>query len=779
MAIMLGLLPLLLGLAVPSASQFECPAVCRCVLDSSPTIFNCSHRDLRGFPAAIDPQINIVDLSYNTIRWLPDDLAEYTELQEIYLCNNLIESIANTTFKGLKNLKLMDLADNGIRSLKRIQADTLVKNLPALVTLNLSRNRLEFKGYDPGNIINSPTLEVLDISGCGIDDISDLEFLSRLPNIKYLNLAHNNLMWISGLVSATLVHLDVSRCKLDSIHPAALSNLPALERLDVSRNERFTFSMGTFSNSLKVLNAISCYVRLRTLQGFPNLTRVDLRNNSVVFIANNTFNNSQLREINLAGNSIGFNKIYPFTNLPRLEVLNLATNGILRLDWNTFSTNKDLKVLNLSSNALRTLANFSIPSLKILDASHCSISELSETFLNDLSSLQYLNLSDNKLETTPYSINSKTLIELDLSFNRLSTLTNTTFASLPKLKLLDLRGNRFTTTFRAVIFAANTNLRNIKLTDNPWICNCEDHEFQLLHRFLSVRHVENIKRLVCSSPSNFAGMKWQEACYDTWYPTVSETSMVQRYGVISIIVVLAAGGVMIIVSAVRRGYKERKTERRQREDDEARERALQIHEMMIRRELESISNESSPEMRPRSRPRRTPSEITQPPTYEEALLMSRSQQDLLDRGVLYDNNKPAPSRSEPNVNIAPPESDSDGASTTERRNRPATRQYGHSDSRAHQDSGSDGASTTERRNRPATRQYGHSDSRAHQDIDSDGMSATRQYGHSNSRAHQDSGRDGVSTPESRNRSANRRQSDHSDSNSDSETDFSRQSNRPT
>eukprot|EP00095_Tigriopus_kingsejongensis_P004367 maker-scaffold57_size444674-snap-gene-2.12 protein:Tk04367 transcript:maker-scaffold57_size444674-snap-gene-2.12-mRNA-1 annotation:"slit homolog 3 protein" len=141
-----------------------------------------------------------------------------------------------------------------------------------------------------------------------------------------------------------------------------------------------------------------------------------------------------------------------FVGLDLLESLDLNDNNIHRLPPGLFCPLANLKVLNMSQNTL-------------MDSEHLGLS-LREKVSCQIP-LEVLVLSRNELKTiSPGSLATlKRLKRLDLSFNNLGVLVDSTFKDLRNLQVLDLSHNRLVA-LPPKIFAPTTNLREIHLANN-------------------------------------------------------------------------------------------------------------------------------------------------------------------------------------------------------------------------------------------------------------------------------------------------------------------------
>lgn len=640
----------ILGIVQINASV-TCPWHCSCLLLEIPITVNCSGLNLVNFPTDVDARVQWLDLKDNNIQNIPN-LEQFTALEVLELSRNRISQISATAFKKLTRLKYLDLSHNLFTNLAQINPRILLQNLASLKTLKLSDNHLTtFTGYDNQMSIASYSLEDLQLSSCGIVRV-DGKALMGFKRLQNLDLSSNRIKWLNDLSSSTLISLDVSYCDIDSMNPNALHNLPSLTTLKLSGNTQFAVNHGNLtSKSLQVFEAAHCSLTTPGLYGFPNLTFSNLRGNKIVTLEEKTFlKNKFLVELDLSANEI--KDIHPqaFIGARALAFVNLSGNSLQgSLPSNTFSTNYNLKTLDLSVNRLQSVGNLSILMLENLDLSQCQIKDIEKDSLIGLPWLTHLNLSRNPLDNIPDNMQSWYLRDIDLSYCRLSYITNDTFKRLPEIGSINLIGNRFTNIFKINMFDYNDRLESLKLGDNPWICDCHSQDFKNFWEFLTsypVKVTQSEQYVIkCMAPDSVAGKSWISACHQIWYPSVEEEYSFgfTHYGTAIIILIVTAAGIFAVVGVIKHGIK-----KRMKEERETMERELsgtyETHSRVVfqQREDPDFETPDSPELRsPRATEReRTESQLTQPPTYEEAMeMLSGSREDIVSRAESSDDNE--------------------------------------------------------------------------------------------------------------------------------------------
>ncbi|XP_076319577.1 uncharacterized protein LOC143230252 [Tachypleus tridentatus] len=201
-----------------------------------------------------------------------------------------------------------------------------------------------------------------------------------------------------------------------------------------------------------------------------------------------------------------------------------------------------VQVLNISRNKLRILHRDSflqvgLVNLQKIFLANCGIDQINEYAFNRLTNLVELDLSYNRLTIVPSSsfIHVPRLRELRLNGNPLSTLSNFAFSStksltnlelinchihtitvkafdgLENLEKLKLNDNNLETVSGKVMIPLKS-LHSISLYDNPWKCDCELRTFR---QWLDENNIPYISP-TCHRPSHVKEQTWDLISIDSF-----------------------------------------------------------------------------------------------------------------------------------------------------------------------------------------------------------------------------------------------------------------------
>lgn len=130
-----------------------------------------------------------------------------------------------------------------------------------------------------------------------------------------------------------------------------------------------------------------------------------------------------------------------FISIPYLIELNMRANHIAALTDDLFQHNIHLQIVDFSYNIIDTISN--------------------TTFSNNI---KYINLKHNRLQKLDFHL-PHSIINLELSFNMITFILNTSFLETPQLKTIKLNNNMLTA-FSNLVFASMNNITDIDLSNN-------------------------------------------------------------------------------------------------------------------------------------------------------------------------------------------------------------------------------------------------------------------------------------------------------------------------
>ncbi|XVE92157.1 hypothetical protein REPUB_Repub01dG0073000 [Reevesia pubescens] len=274
----------------------------------------------------------------------------------------------NPSLLNLTHLNYLDVSKNNFLGIPIPNFIGSFKNLK-----HLDLNSANFTGMVPPHLGNLSNLVYLDLE-MGVSNseelwVSDLERLSSLSSLQYLNLGNVNLSqastnWLQNInMLPSLLELYLSSCQLyDLPQTLPFVNFTSLQTLELSFNH--------FSSSLP-----------DWLFNFSSLVEVTITNSNLT---------GPIPKV-----SVG--------NLCNLQVLDLSSNSIggeieELIDSLSRYSNSSLETLDLSANNLAGILPDSLWSLKSLKSlvlySNKLTGKLSDS-LGSLSYLEYLELSHN------------------------------------------------------------------------------------------------------------------------------------------------------------------------------------------------------------------------------------------------------------------------------------------------------------------------------------------------------------------------------------------------
>ncbi|CAK9802107.1 Toll-like receptor Tollo [Anthophora quadrimaculata] len=395
------------------------------------------------------PSFKVLDLSNNDLSNLPDrTLSNLPNLTVLKLQENVISSVDDHALSGLTALHSLNMSSNRLVALP----PELFSETKELRELILSNNSLAVLA--PGLLYNLDELQVLDLSNNELTNLwVNRDTFSRLVRLLILDLSFNTLTRIDshvfkGLYSLQILKLEHNQIEilldgcfgsLTNLHSLTLSHnriarfdpahtvgLNTLGQLFLDSNELKTMHRHVFDNltGLQDLSLSGNYLTeipyaVRVLRSLKTL---DLGNNHVSRIDNDSFAGlSELYGLRLVDNKLEKVSREAFAELPALQVLNLANNYIRHVEQSAFASNPVLRAIRLDGNQL---------------------TEIRGAFTS-LTTLVWLNVSDNKLLWFDYSHLPVSIEWLDIHANQISELENYyTVRNTLRIKILDASYNQ-------------------------------------------------------------------------------------------------------------------------------------------------------------------------------------------------------------------------------------------------------------------------------------------------------------------------------------------------
>uniref|UniRef100_A0A1Q3FSG3 Putative conserved secreted protein n=1 Tax=Culex tarsalis TaxID=7177 RepID=A0A1Q3FSG3_CULTA len=386
------------------------------------------------------PNLDSIDLSGNNLVEVDSSAFKdgLGKLSKVFLANNLLKHIPYSALQPLRLLRVLDLSHNLIRNFTPDDDDNVkVSYKLTLDVLQLQYNSIEtipsvsFEYFDT---INSTFLD-----GNPINHIEDNAF--RQAKIRELYIRH---------------------CGLDFISPEAFAGLESsLQILDLSGNNLTHLADNLFKgfDYLRFLNLKDNVIKqLDQRQASPfaglNLFKLDTTGHqNQPFTLRELSTMKNLRSLitsHLPSLALGPEDFAEFS--PELEELKITRAGLKSIKNRAFTNIRGLKRLDLSENRIDSIeANVfaeighSLVSLRMSHALGAQILSIPHDSFRHLTALEALDLSNNKLKTlTDSSFHfMKNLVSVELHDNQIDSLAKGTFQSdiHTNLAVISLRYN--------------------------------------------------------------------------------------------------------------------------------------------------------------------------------------------------------------------------------------------------------------------------------------------------------------------------------------------------
>lgn len=413
--------------------------------------------DISKIPISNFTGIRILDISHNQITELnKKSFTQKTPLYELQFVDasyNNISQISGNILERLRSIRYMNFSHN---SLRRLTSGGF-GNSPTLLELDLSYNNLV--EVVAGTLVGLVSLKNLDIS------YNRLKKMIPIPvALNSIHLEHNEISQLSraafpSLNSLLELYLDHNR--VSQIEEGTFGTLLALNRLSLGYNNLSSVPATALKDltSLQYLSMEGNNIQRLARRAFgtlPIVFELSLDHNNISSISDHAFDGMlQLLKLNLSSNNIQELPSEAFKGLVSLRLLDMSNNRLNRIENKTRSAMEDLlslEVANFSSNKLSMITGKTFLSspyipykLRHLDLSNNLIGIVVNNFADGMRRVEWLSIRNNIInEIQPNVLGNATHLRyIDLSFNRLRTLKDGTFAGhLVNVSTIQLNNNK-------------------------------------------------------------------------------------------------------------------------------------------------------------------------------------------------------------------------------------------------------------------------------------------------------------------------------------------------
>lgn len=403
-----------------------------------------------------------LDLSGNDISVIERDSFRglQSALENLILADNSITQIPIDAFHGLPNLNTLDLSSN---NLHEITPDVFREQMNSLVKLNFADNLLKEIPYIPLAMLKS--LRHLDLSSnriTGFQIESEVQPMNIKLALEQLHLEHNEINVIqpaafqyfltvnrtfldfnpihivsdNAFQPARIRELYIRHCRLDFIEPSAFAGLESsLQVLDISGNNITTLPEKLFTS-------------------FDFLGHVNVKDNKISSIFPKTGAHvafqSDLYQLDVSGDRNGPTNLQDVKRLDKLRTLTvgkLLSNNLSPDDFIGFGMQlENLRVNHAGLRSVKAHAFMHVRGIKKLDLSENSIDTIEKGAFQEIGhslvSLKIARGLSSQVSQLPDIRELTSLRELDLSNNRLKSISDTSFHFLKNLEVLELNDNQ-------------------------------------------------------------------------------------------------------------------------------------------------------------------------------------------------------------------------------------------------------------------------------------------------------------------------------------------------
>ncbi|XP_018053036.1 PREDICTED: chaoptin [Atta colombica] len=484
-------------------------------LERSLSMLDLSYNQLASIPSKSFKhlqKLEVLELTGNKIsRIVPENWRGLeNSLQILRLGKNAIEKLPADAFVSLTYLEILDLREN---SLKEIDPSVFRDGMAHLTHLYLNDNQLTYVPYI--QLFSLKRMKVLDLS---YNKISKMLHVQQEPEIRSIQMSLDVLQLdynqIETLASGDFQHfykvnhtylrgnplmtieegtfkdsrireLYLSDCDLLEINSANLVGLESsLELLDVSGNNITMLPNHLFQefDLLRTLifreNRINTFSPTEVFSGFQYLYNLDLsgKQNSMISL-------QDLRQM----------RNLRFLSISRMPQAILSANDFLEFGMDI----KELRIINSNLNTIKNHAFMHVRGIKYLDFSENSISTIDDDAFSEVGySLLTLRMSHglsssiSEIPNRPFK-SLTNLQHLDLSNNKIRSLSATSFHFLKRIKRIELQDNEIDSILKGTFQGdIHSTLEEINFAFNQ-VRDLQTHTFIDLSALMTINLEDN------------------------------------------------------------------------------------------------------------------------------------------------------------------------------------------------------------------------------------------------------------------------------------------------
>lgn len=413
---------------------------------------------------------SIFNISSGSLKSLPN-------LNDFRIADGNLVNIEEDALSDVQKITFLDLTNNAITNVSVSQFSWNRE----LEVLGLGRNPL--KQIHPKTFSSVKNLLVLTLDYSGLDD-AVWESLYPFRQLKDLQLQGNSVTMLNRTVLnglSSIRNLDLSENMISDLSTEMFQTMTELQFLQFKQNNLMKIKNNTFLGLQKLVVLYLRGNRIRTIEKgafshFASLAELDLSNNCLSEIP--SFNNATtLQSLDLSSNHIQSLSSDALKGLKNLQNLVLFNNSIKQIETGVFRFVPVLRTADLSFNKIQRILKETFEGLQ-----HLSFLLLQNNLIenisiegHDMPGLITLNLSSNMLTSKIASgMFPDNVVNLDLSYNNISDITEYAFYSYEYLKRLSLKGNKLTTLAMNDLAVPITQSRRtiVYISDNPFDCDC-------------------------------------------------------------------------------------------------------------------------------------------------------------------------------------------------------------------------------------------------------------------------------------------------------------------